>query len=75
MISARKAALDTAEVNLASLAAALEVSTTRTVQSVDVTLSAIVDSLSDASWTGEDGWPGPDLPALLTDRLRRSPHL
>ena len=44
-------------------------------QSVDVTLSAIVDSLSDASWTGEDGRPGPDLAALLTDRLRRSPHL
>ncbi|KAA0582486.1 response regulator [Azospirillum sp. B21] len=50
-------------------------STTRTVQSVDVTLSAIVDSLADASWTGEDGRPGPDLAALLTDRLRRSPHL
>ncbi|AWB08707.1 hybrid sensor histidine kinase/response regulator (plasmid) [Azospirillum humicireducens] len=50
-------------------------STTRTVQSVDVTLSAIVDSLSDANWTGEDGRPGPDLAALLTDRLRRSPHL
>lgn len=75
MIAARKAALDTAEINLASLAAALEVSTTRTVQSVDVTLSAIVDSLADASWTGEDGRPGPDLAALLTDRLRRSPHL
>ncbi|MDR6771891.1 response regulator [Azospirillum sp. BE72] len=75
MIAARKAALDTAEINLASLAAALEVSTTRTVQSVDVTLSAIVDSLADASWTGEDNRPGPDLAALLTDRLRRSPHL
>ena len=75
LIAARKAALDTAEINLASLAAALEVSTTRTVQSVDVTLSAIVDSLSDASWTSEDGKPGPDPAALLTDRLRRSPHL
>ena len=75
LIAAREAALDTAEINLASLAAALEVSTTRTVQSVDVTLSAIVDSLSDASWTGEDGRTGPDLSALLTDRLRRSPHL
>jgi len=45
------------------------------VQSVDVTLSSIVDALSDADWTGEDGAPGPDLTAMLTDRLRRSPHL
>ncbi|CAO3353007.1 response regulator [Azospirillum palustre] len=44
-------------------------------QSVDVTLSSIVDALSDANWTGEDGAPGPDLTAMLTDRLRRSPHL
>jgi len=53
----------------------LEVSTTRTVQSVDVTLSSIVDALSDADWTGEDGAHGLDLTAMLTDRLRRSPHL
>nr|WP_286208721.1 response regulator [Azospirillum sp. A1-3] len=75
MIAARQAALDSAEASLSSLAAALEVSTTRTVQSVDVTLSSIVDSLSDASWTGEDGATDPDPTAMLTDRLRRSPHL
>ncbi|NUB01416.1 response regulator [Azospirillum melinis] len=74
-MTARQAALDSAEASLASLAAALEVSTTRTVQSVDVTLSSIVDALSDANWTGEDGAPGPDVTAMLTDRLRRSPHL
>lgn len=50
-------------------------STTRTVQSVDVTLSSIVDTLSDANWTGEDVSSDPDLTAMLTDRLRRSPHL
>ncbi|KAA0591639.1 response regulator [Azospirillum oryzae] len=74
-MAARQAALDSAETSLSSLAAALEVSTTRTVQSVDVTLSSIVDSLSDASWTGEDGATDPDPTAMLTDRLRRSPHL
>ncbi|WP_244592799.1 response regulator [Azospirillum palustre] len=40
-----------------------------------MTLSSIVDALSDANWTGEDGAPGPDVTAMLTDRLRRSPHL
>ncbi|WP_451975124.1 response regulator [Azospirillum endophyticum] len=67
--------MESAEANLASLAAALEVSTTRTVQSVDVTLASIVDSLSDANWTGEDGVPESDLTVMLTDRLRHSPHL
>ncbi|SMF74923.1 PAS domain S-box-containing protein [Azospirillum oryzae] len=42
---------------------------------MDVTLSSIVDSLSDASWTGEDGAAASDATAMLTDRLRRSPHL
>ncbi|WP_434619043.1 response regulator [Azospirillum sp. B2RO_4] len=42
---------------------------------MDVTLSSIVDSLSDASWTGEDGATAPDPTVMLTDRLRRSPHL
>ncbi|BAI71988.1 two-component hybrid sensor and regulator [Azospirillum sp. B510] len=50
-------------------------STTRTVQSVDVTLSSIVESLADADWTAEGGASTPDLTAILTDRLRRSPHL
>ena len=75
MIAARQAALESAEASLSSLAAALEVSTTRTVQSVDVTLSSIVDSLFDAGWTGADGAADPEPTAMLTDRLRRSPHL
>nr|WP_255635837.1 response regulator [Azospirillum sp. 412522] len=75
LITARQAALESAEANLASLAAALEVSTTRTMQSVDVTLSSIVESLSDANWIGDGGPADPDLIAMLADRLRRSPHL
>ncbi|MBK1841682.1 response regulator [Azospirillum sp. YIM B02556] len=50
-------------------------STTRTVQSVDVTLSSIVESLSDANWTGDDGAFDSDATAMLTDRLHHSPHL
>ncbi len=81
--AARQGALDATETNLASLAAALEVSTTRTVQSVDVTLQAIADSLSESDWTSDGAPPGgalagsaaPAPAALLTDRLRRSPHL
>ncbi|MCP1609006.1 PAS domain S-box-containing protein [Azospirillum lipoferum] len=75
LIAARQAALDSAEASLSSLVAALEVSTTRTVQSVDVTLSSIIDALLDANWTGADASSDPDLMAMLTDRLRRSPHL
>ncbi|PWC31455.1 histidine kinase [Azospirillum sp. TSO35-2] len=62
----------------------MEVSTTRTLQSVDLTLTAIVDSLGDSGWTGDDAATEPDaagrasrtdVMGLLTDRLRRSPHL
>ncbi len=70
----RRATLNQTRANLASLASALEASTTRTIQSVDITLSSLIDSLGDSDlMSGEAGRA--EIAALLKDRLRRSPHL
>ncbi len=60
--------------NLENLTSALEASTTRTVQSIDVTLTAIVNSLNEFDRLNDD-LESAEIAAMLRDRLRRSPHL
>ncbi|HYD64256.1 response regulator [Azospirillum sp.] len=69
----RSLSLQKAEHTLGNLASALEASTTRTVQSVDVTLASVADAFS----TGlpETAAERFEALALLGERLRRSPHL
>jgi len=69
----RTLSLQKAEHTLANLASALEASTTRTVQSVDVTLASIADAF--ASGLPESPGARVEAQALLGERLRRSPHL
>ena len=70
----RTLTLEKAEQSLSNLASALEASTTRTVQSVDVTLASIADALG-SSGLPRDGQARDETVALLLERLRRSPHL
>ncbi|WP_298380822.1 response regulator [Azospirillum sp.] len=70
----RRTTLEQTRANLASLTSALEASTTRTIQSVDVTLSSIVDGVGESDLLRNDPALG-EIAALLKERLRRSPHL
>ncbi len=70
----RRTTLEQTRANLASLTSALEASTTRTIQSVDVTLSSIVDGIGESDLLRNDPALG-EIAALLKERLRRSPHL
>ncbi|MFD1623656.1 response regulator [Azospirillum griseum] len=70
----RRATLDQTRANLTSLTSALEASTTRTIQAVDITLSSIIDSVGDSDLMRADNGKD-EIAALLKDRLRRSPHL
>jgi two-component system, sensor histidine kinase and response regulator len=70
----RRTTLHQTHANLASLTSALEASTTRTIQSVDVTLSSIIDGIGESDLlNGDQGMK--EVAALLKERLRRSPHL
>jgi two-component system, sensor histidine kinase and response regulator len=70
----RRTTLRQTNANLASLTSALEASTTRTLQSVDVTLSSIIDGIGESDLlNGDQGMT--EVSALLKERLRRSPHL
>jgi len=70
----RRSTLAQTRDNLANLTSALESSTTRTVQSIDVTLTATVDSLAEFERL-DDAAETAAIGTLLRDRLRRSPHL
>ncbi|HEY0835217.1 MAG TPA: histidine kinase dimerization/phospho-acceptor domain-containing protein, partial [Azospirillum sp.] len=69
----RSLSLQKAEHALTNLASALEASTTRTVQAVDVTLASITDAF--ATGMPERAGERTEALALLGERLRRSPHL
>ena len=70
----RRLTLETAEQNLDNLAGALETSTTRTVQAVDVTLASVADAMS-LTGLPTDARERAEALELMQDRLRRSPHL
>ncbi len=70
----RRLTLETAERNLDNLAGALETSTTRTVQAVDVTLASVADAMS-LTGLPTDARERAEALDLMQDRLRRSPHL
>jgi len=70
----RRLTLETAEQNLDNLAGALETSTTRTVQAVDVTLASVADAMS-LTGLPTDAHERVEALDLMQDRLRRSPHL
>ncbi|WP_448187469.1 response regulator [Azospirillum sp. sgz301742] len=70
----RTLSLEKASQSLAKLASALEASTTRTVQAVDVTLASVADSLAVAGLPESDAARADTL-ELLRERVRRSPHL
>ncbi len=66
--------LEKASQTLANLTSALEASTTRTVQAVDVTLASVADAVG-ATGLPESDAARAETRALLLERVRRSPHL
>lgn len=70
----RRATLEQIDQSLLNLTSALETSTTRTIQSVDVTLASIVDALTGLDPPNSDA-DRADIETLLQERLRRSPHM
>jgi PAS domain S-box-containing protein len=70
----RALTLEKASQTLANLTSALEASTTRTVQAVDVTLDSVADSVGIAGLPETDAARADTL-VLLKERVRRSPHL
>ena len=70
----RALTLEQASGTLANLTSALEASTTRTVQAVDVTLASVADAVG-ATGLPETDEARTETAALLQERVRRSPHL